>query len=143
MSPKYQSILRDSVFDFARSHPGFVLNTLGAKCGVLAVWFAVFVNVGLIAAWFCRRSFRIELAFAGASLFAAIPGILVIPRLNYVSNLLAFATIYGIVRVNGFLEETSLRSMPIVRFVSAFKSQQSELNDGLRHQQHDGKANVA
>jgi hypothetical protein len=111
LASEYQNILRSEVLGLVKRDREFVVTTIAAKTGVLTAWFARFATFGLLTVWLLPISLRLNCAFLGAGLFAALPGILVMPYPHYVSGLLAVATIYGTVTLNHFADRFSFRSI--------------------------------
>lgn len=95
-SEAYERVVRDLTVDFALAHPYFVLRTLFSKAGVLAMYFLIFANVGLVAGRRLPR--RLTAAFVAAAGFSALPGLLVTPYHFYMLGFMAFAALYGMVR---------------------------------------------
>ncbi|HEX7243407.1 MAG TPA: hypothetical protein VF263_24195, partial [Longimicrobiaceae bacterium] len=115
LSPRYTGILRVEVLRLVREEPLFVLRTLAAKGAVVLGFVLLFANVGLLGAAAHRPGWRTHLPFWAAMGFTALPGLIAIPALYYLLGTAAFATLYGLVMIDGALEAGVLRSLPTFR----------------------------
>ena len=95
-SPEYERTARRLAVRFAATHPYFVLRTLCAKAGILALYFVIFANVGLTGGAPLPVPWRV--AFGVAIAFSALPGLLVTPYHFYMLGFMAFAALYGLAR---------------------------------------------
>jgi hypothetical protein len=95
-SPEYERTARRLAVHFAGSHPYFVLRTLCAKTGILALYFLVFANVGLSGGRPLPLPWRA--GFGCAIAFSALPGLLVTPYHFYMLGFMAYAALYGLAR---------------------------------------------
>ncbi len=102
---EYETILRREIFRVLVSNPVYVLKLFSAKLGAIAVYLLVYANVGLVAACLFPKGRALEAAFWGALAFSALPGLLVIPRVNFLSGFIAFAALYGIISLCHALEQ--------------------------------------
>lgn len=93
---EYEMILRNEVWKLCLYSPNYVLRVLFAKIGVLFYYFLLFANVGLIAAYYARKPFYIELSYGVMLLVSALPGLLTIPNILYLIGFVSVATLYGI-----------------------------------------------
>lgn len=103
-SPGYERILREETFALVKQHPMFALLTVSAKLGVIGVILLVSMNVGLLAAAWYPKDWRLETAFWVAMLFGSLSSILAVPRVQYLLGAIAFAAIYCAVSVEHALE---------------------------------------
>lgn len=94
-SPEYEQVLKGQVFSLAKRRPLLVAGTLILKLLVVALICTLAANLGLYAAIIARKPVAFEIAFWLAIAFNALPGILVMPKVNYVLGLVAFAVIYA------------------------------------------------
>ncbi len=99
-STRYEEVLRDEVARLVTSYPGFVLTTLAAKLARIAADALLFLNLGLVALLWRRPPRRVMFAFAVSGAFAALPGILAIPRRDYLLGLYAFAVLFAVVALD-------------------------------------------
>lgn len=95
-SPEYDALLRDEVFTMCMKHPNYVIRVLWAKAGILFYYLLLFANLGLLAAFFYRKLWYIDLSYACALGFAALPGLATIPIIPYLIGFCTIATFYGI-----------------------------------------------
>ncbi len=97
---EYDAVLRREVLRLALHDPAFVGKTVMAKVGILAFYLLVFGNVGLVAARRARKPGRLDLSFAAAGLTAALPGLLAIPRTQYLEGFIALTILYALVSID-------------------------------------------
>jgi len=95
----YEKVVRSQVFVLLNHHLHFVLTTLFAKLGVIFYYFLIFANIGLLAAFFYRKSWQIELMFWSGIAFNSLFGFLALPGTYYLLGMLAFAVIYSLVSI--------------------------------------------
>ena len=107
LSPEYSNILRHETFRIIREHPKFFVVNIAAKAGVVTLYFILFVNVGLFAAYFYRKPLSIDLAFWSGIFMNSLFGFAVVPYTNYLLGFIAFASLYGIVSINYGLNNKS------------------------------------
>ena len=93
---EYESAVKTEFFKLIRHHFHFVLVTLFAKLGVIFYYLLLFANIGLVAAFFYRKSWQIELAFWSAICFNSLFGFMALPGRFYLLGMLAFALLYGL-----------------------------------------------
>ena len=95
-SPAYDVLLRNEAFRICLSRPMYVIRQLCAKAGILLFYFLLFANIGLLAAFWYRKPWYIDLAYFLALCFAALPGLATIPILPYLVGFCSIAAFYGI-----------------------------------------------
>jgi hypothetical protein len=110
-SPEYEDALKKETISFVTEHPFLFAINLLAKLGIILIYILVFANIGLIAAYFYRNPWPLDLAFLGATGFNMLFGILVVPRLNYLLGLVAFAVLYAVFSINKVLENSSVQEL--------------------------------
>jgi hypothetical protein len=104
---EYEAILRSRVIEIARHHPRFIVSTIAAKAGVLALILLLCINVGLPAAIFNPKPLCLEVSFWLAMAVAALPGIVAIPEPQYVLGMITLALFYWYYSVCAVLEMRS------------------------------------
>jgi hypothetical protein len=103
-SKNYEHILRHETLGILVHHPAFVLASLAAKSGVILLAIIISANVGLVAAYTCRKPWPIDIAFWLSIAFSALPGLLVMPTPRYLLGLIALSVSYSIASL-GFVVE--------------------------------------
>ena len=96
LTPEYEAILRAEVIKLIFYSPNFVLRVLWAKLGVLFYYLLLSVNIGLIAAWYYRKPWQIDVTYLMALIGGALPGIATIPIALYILGFITVAALYGI-----------------------------------------------
>jgi hypothetical protein len=109
-SPEYDQYLKSEVIHIVAQHPLLVIETLAAKLGVIAGYFLICSNVGLIAAYRYPKGWPIEIAFWNAMAFQALLGIVAVPATTYLLGLVAFAVLYGVISIDVSLEDHALQA---------------------------------
>lgn len=95
-TPESERILRNEYFRMIREHPVYFLSLISAKIGVILMYVLVFANIGLFIPRRYRPPAHFEFAFLTAMAFSALPGLIAIPSLNYLTGLMALSALYGI-----------------------------------------------
>jgi hypothetical protein len=108
-SDRWSAILKDEVIRICKTDPVFVIRTVFAKLGVVALYVILFANVGLVAAARYHKGWPLELAFWAAMGFNSLYGILTVPFPNYLLGLLTFAVLYSVLSVNDALNGGALQ----------------------------------
>ncbi len=103
LNSHYESILRNEVINLCFYSPNFVLRVLFAKLGILIYYFLLFSNIGLIAAYYSPKSWRIEIPYLAMLFIGALPGFLTIPTMLYLLGFVSVAVLYGVHSVIHFL----------------------------------------
>jgi hypothetical protein len=103
-SPEYEQILKKEFFRVVKEHPGFFLENLFAKLGVIGAALLFFANFGLLAAFWYPKGWATELAFWLALSFDSMFGIFAIPRPGYLLGFMAVATVYCVVSIGYAVE---------------------------------------
>lgn len=104
-SARYEKILRGAVFHFCLKYPGFVFNTLFAKLGVLLMYFLLFANYGLFAGMRNGALAVVLTRYSPALFFAVLPGLLVVPHVQYIFSFLALSMALGLECLTGRQDE--------------------------------------
>jgi len=104
LSPEYEHILREQIFQIARKDPLFIATTLFAKLRVIIFLLLCWANFGLVAAAIHPKGWGIEAALWAALGFNALFGLIAIPQVQYLLGFIAFALIYGIVSLDWAFE---------------------------------------
>lgn len=100
LSKQYDEVLQDELWRIVTSDPLFILQVIGVKLMHLLGYLLLFCNVGLVAAVYRPKTWRLEVAFWTAIVLSFSPGLLVAPYLSYVVGLASFATLYAIVSID-------------------------------------------
>ena len=108
ISPEYANILRHETIMIIRENPKFILMNIAAKGGVIFLYFIIFANIGLVAAYLFRKPFPMDLAFLLGMFFNSLFGIAVVPYTNYLLGFVAFASLYCIVSVTYALDKRTI-----------------------------------
>jgi hypothetical protein len=97
--PGAEAVFRREVIRLAVAHPFFVVRTMVAKLGVLA--FYLFLAGGFLVMWRSRKrqSNSLDAAFAIGIGFYLLPGIFMIPTVQYVAGAISFMLLYSAVRL--------------------------------------------
>jgi hypothetical protein len=106
---RYEAILKNEVLHLVRAHPWFVLKTIWAKLGVFLLYFLLFANIGIWAAIWYPKNWRVELALFGALCFSSLFGFIAIPYQDYIFGFVACSTLYGIISINHAIEHGALK----------------------------------
>jgi len=101
----YNAAARKDIFQLIKKHPSFVVRTLFAKLGVVFYFLLLFANLGLLAAFFYRKPWILELMFWVGIMVSSIPGFIAIPGRVYLLGMLAFAMVYGLVSIGYAIEK--------------------------------------
>ncbi len=109
---EYEEILRSRVEEIVRRDRRFIFYTVAAKCGVLAGILLLSINIGLVAAILRPKPRGMELAFWLAMVFAASPGIVVIPLPQYVLGMITLALFYWYYSLSFYLEHRAEEALP-------------------------------
>lgn len=109
LDAEYERILRDEIFSLAKKNPLFVVRTVSAKAGVIGFYLLLFVNVGLFCALRYGLNWQLELALLSGMAFNALPGILAVPYIPYLTGSFAFAVIYGALQLDNALKKGFLK----------------------------------
>jgi len=116
---EYEAAVKVEFFKLIRHQFHFVLVTLFAKLGVIFYYLFLFANIGLLAAFFYRKPWKIELSFWSAICFNSLFGFMALPGRYYLLGMLAFALLYGLFSIehaiaNGVVQDV-LRVLGIKR----------------------------
>ena len=104
-SPQSEKIFQKEDLHFIRTNIYFILETIFSKLGTIAMYFLIFTNIGLFAAYFYRKPVPLEAAFWSAILFSSLFCILTVPYLKYLLGFAAFSVLYAIVSIDYALEK--------------------------------------
>lgn len=97
----YENILKQEVLNLIQHNFTFVLNTWFAKIGILLMYFLLFCNVGIFAAWFYRKPWYVDLAFfTGLCAYAIFPMLTMPTMREYTLGFVSMAALYAIVSIN-------------------------------------------
>ncbi len=96
LSDEYEDTLRDEIVRLCKTHPQFIIKMLFAKGGILFYYLLMFVNIGLVCAWFYRKPWYLEIPYWLAIWFSALPGLVTVPVAPYLTGFFTAATFYGI-----------------------------------------------
>jgi hypothetical protein len=104
LSARYESALKSEVLRIAREDKHFFITTFFAKLGIIAYFIILFANLGLLIAYRFRKPAWLDAAAWCAIAFSALPGLLTIPILIYVSGLIAWGPLYALMSLDHALE---------------------------------------
>ncbi len=105
LSPEYDRILAQQVYQLAKSHPSVLMINLAAKLGILQLLALLAGNVGLLAAIWYRKPLSLDVASWMTVGFGALPGLLAVPTPSYVLGAITVLVLYGLVSADHALEE--------------------------------------
>jgi len=100
LSAQYERVLRDEYVRLAKEEPLFFGRSYGAKLLALLRDFVIFLNVGLVMLLLARPPKRVLAAFAVAIPFSALPGLIAIPRRDYLLGYYTLCALFAIVAVD-------------------------------------------
>lgn len=105
LSHEYENVLKNEFFNILYKHPAFFLENLGAKFGVIFLYFIIFSNLGLYV-WY-RNLKMYKLAFLKDNIpfiatlgFYSLFGFLVVPFLSYLLGFISMSAIIAIYAIN-------------------------------------------
>ena len=104
-TPEYERTLKNEVLNLFKNHLQFVLFTLFAKIGILLFYLIKFANIGLLAAFFYRKPWQLELPFWIGMSFYSLFSILTMPFMEYALGFISLAALYGIISINYALNQ--------------------------------------
>jgi hypothetical protein len=110
LSPEYDQILAQQVYELAKSHPSVLMINLAAKLGILQLLALLAGNIGLLAAIGYRKPLVLDAAFWAAVGFGGLPGLLAVPVPSYVLGAITVLVLYGLVSIDHALEEGAGRT---------------------------------
>lgn len=114
LGDEYERILREETFALIKKNSLFVIRTLSAKAGVIGFYLLLFMNIGLFCALRYGLNWQMEVALLSGMAFNALPGLLAVPYIPYLTGSFAFAVIYGTMQLDhaskkGFLKFPKLK----------------------------------
>lgn len=123
-SPAYEALLKQEVLNIVRTDFFFVLQTLFAKIGVLLLYLLLGANLGLLAAWFYRKPWYVDIAFAFGLASNAVYGLIAIPLREYLLGFIMFAVLYGVVSIDHALQQGMIADLKrlVVRCIQLIKA---------------------
>jgi hypothetical protein len=109
-SSEYEDILRKETFTFIVDHKLFFIKTILAKIGVMLVYIALFMNIGLVMLFYYNTNVKFHLLFLSGITFNMIFGVLGAPNYTYLTGLFLFSVLYSIYIIdsaifNGFVRK--------------------------------------
>ena len=109
-SSEYEDILRNQTFNFIADHKLFFIKTTLVKTGVMLVYIALFVNIGLVMLFYYNTDMKFHLLFLSGIAFNMIFGVLTTPSYTYLTGLFLFSVLYSIYIIdsaifNGFVKK--------------------------------------
>ncbi|MBN1549182.1 hypothetical protein JW872_00815 [Candidatus Babeliales bacterium] len=99
-SEKSEHFLKNEVITLIKTNKKFVLYTLFSKIGILLLFLLAFANIGMLCALLPPYDWKTLAAWIVALAFSALPGMLVIPRENYMFGFITLACLFGLNYVN-------------------------------------------
>jgi hypothetical protein len=114
-SSEYEDILRKETFSFIADHKLFFIKTILVKIGVMLVYIALFMNIGLVMLFYYNTDMKFHLLFLSGIAFNMIFGVLTSPNYTYLTGLFLFSVLYSIYIIdsaiyNGFVKRNTLIS---------------------------------
>ena len=113
---EYDAALKKQVLRLVHSHPYFVARTIAAKFGVIAVYFLLAANIGLMRRYRLARPRITEIAFRASLLASALAAVAAVPIPSYLLGHIAVAALYaidGIVRSGGVEAGSTPSAQPV------------------------------
>jgi hypothetical protein len=132
---EYEALLRAQVEDIVHRHPKFILDTMAAKCGVLACMLLLSINIGFAAAIAKPKPPGTEMAFWLAMATAAAPGIIAVPAAPYVLGMITLALCYWYYSLSFYVEGKFIfvdRQLRMETLLSTYPRSRPELPPGQR-----------
>ncbi len=115
LGAEYERILRDEIFSLMKKDSLFVVRTVSAKAGVIGFYLLLFMNVGLFCAVRYGLKWQVEIALLLGMAFNALPGLLAVPYIPYLTGSFAFAVIYGAMQFDQALKKGFLKKSELVQ----------------------------
>jgi hypothetical protein len=109
LGDEYEQILKEETFVLIKKNPLFVIRTLSAKAGVIGFYVLLFMNVGLFCALRYGLKWQLEIALLSGMAFNALPGLLAVPYIPYLTGSFALAVIYGAMQLDHALKKGFLK----------------------------------
>lgn len=104
-SDTYLQILKNEIIKMLRSDPMFLLKTLVYKMFVILLMVLKYSNVGLLFLFYVKPPFREFIPMIASSLFFAIPGLLAIPKPEYLSGMITLVSLFSIYLCSSGVEQ--------------------------------------
>ena len=109
-SSEYEDILRKETFSFIADHKLFFIKTILVKIGVMLMYIALFMNIGLVMLFYYKTNIEFHLPFLSGIAFNMIFGLLTTPHYSYLTGLFLFSVLYSIYIIdsaifNGFVKK--------------------------------------
>lgn len=104
-SAESELIMKQEVINLFKYHKYFFIYTIWAKIGVMLLFFLIFANLGIFAAYAYPLSWRLNLSFLLALGFNSLFGILVMPSTVYSIGFMSCAALFGITALDNALEQ--------------------------------------
>ena len=109
-SSEYEDILRKETFSFIADHKLFFIKTILVKIGVMLIYIALFMNIGLVMLFYYNTDIKFHLLFLSGIAFNMIFGVLTSPNYTYLTGLFLFSVLYSIYIIdntifNGFVKK--------------------------------------
>ncbi|MGP1507149.1 MAG: hypothetical protein ACTTIM_06865 [Campylobacter sp.] len=106
-SQEYEDILKQETFKFIKDHKIITIQNLGAKFGVMFLYFIIFANIGFYCFFVSlnkkKREFLIPFLFALC--FNSAFGFLTIPSINYLVGFISFSVIFAIYYIDNYINQ--------------------------------------
>jgi hypothetical protein len=91
----YESTIKEMVLDLLKKDCNFIFISFFARLGIVIMFFLIWFGwLGLLCAYFYPKPWYEELAFLCALSISALPGILTIPRFEYLAGFISCTVIY-------------------------------------------------
>lgn len=103
-SKEYETALRNAVIDMCLTQPLYLMKVMFAKLGVFVFYLLCIANGGLVAAYFYRKPWQVDVALLMGLIASTIFGFVAIPESIYILSFITFAWLYAIVSVNYVVE---------------------------------------
>ena len=114
-SSDYEDILRKDTFKFIKDHKLFFIKSILAKIGVMLIYIALFMNIGIVMIYYYKTNIDFHLLFLSGISFNMVFGVLTTPEYTYLTGLFLFSVLYSIYIIdstiyNGFVKRNTLIS---------------------------------
>lgn len=116
LSEESEQIHKQLFMEIISQHPVFMIMNISAKAGVLAVMVLIFANAGLLIRGDQGLDPPFRFAFLTSMIMASSYGLLAIPSINYTTQLIAIAAMYGIFSIAAAMPHGIRSSLLLPKF---------------------------
>jgi len=115
-SSDYEDILRAETFRFISDHKSFFIKSILVKIGVMFLYIALFMNIGIVMIYYYKTNIDFHLLFLSGIGFNMIFGVITSPDYRYLTGLFLFSVLYSIyiidsVIFNGFVKNNNVKKL--------------------------------